>query len=185
MTGALHGKKIAFLAANSGVEEPELEKPWGALGALGADTVLLAPERGKVQAMTGDVNEAGVFQADLAVAEATVGDYDGLVLPGGTTNADSLRLDVDAVALVRAFVQAGKPVAAICHAPWTLVEAGVLQGKTLTSYPSLRTDITNAGGTWVDEEVHSCPAGGWTLVTSRTPDDLPAFNQELEQLFGS
>ncbi len=185
MTGALDGRTIAFLTANSGVEQPELEKPWGTLGGLGASTVLLAPEAGKVQAMTGDVNEADVFTADVAVADASADDYDGLVLPGGTTNADSLRLDADAVAFVRSFVEAGKPVASICHGPWVLVEAGVVEGKVLTSFPSLRTDITNAGGQWVDEEVHSCPSNGWTLVTSRTPDDLPAFNSALEELFAS
>lgn len=184
MTGALDGKRIAFLSANSGVEQPELEQPWNALEALGAAPTLLAPEAGTVQAMTGDVHEADVFRAGVAVSDASADDYEGLVLPGGTTNADSLRLDADAVAFVRAFAEAGKPVAAICHAPWTLVEAGVLPGKTLTSYPSLRTDITNAGGLWVDEEVHVCPTNDWMLATSRTPDDLPAFNRALESLFG-
>lgn len=183
MPGSLEARRIAFLTANSGVEQPELEQPWRALEAAGARLAHIAPETGKVQAMTGDVNEADVFTAEVAAVDARADDYDGLVLPGGTTNADSLRLDADAVALVRAFIDAGKPVAAICHAPWTLVEAGVLPGKTLTSYPSLRTDITNAGGTWVDDEVHSCPADGWELVTSRTPDDLPAFNRALERLF--
>ena len=181
----LDGRTIAFLTSNSGVEQPELEKPWGALGALGATTVLVAPETGDVQAMTGDVNEADVFEASVSLDDASVADFDGLVLPGGTTNADSLRLDQRAVALVKAFADAGKPVAAICHAPWVLVEADVVRGKRLTSFPSLATDVRNAGGTWEDREVVTCDHEGWTLVTSRTPDDLPAFNDACEKLFGA
>lgn len=175
MVTDLTGKKLAFLVNNSGVEQPELTRPWNDLGAAGASTTLIAPEAGEVQAFTNDVEKADTFTAQVAVADADAADYDGLVLPGGTTNADGLRLEADAVALVRAFVDAGKPVAAICHAPWLLVEAGVVEGKTLTSYPSLTTDVRNAGGTWVDEEAQTCPANGWTLVTSRDPDDLDAF----------
>ncbi len=175
MSQELNGKRIAFLTANSGVEQVELTTPWQGLRDAGAETVLVAPERGEVQAFTNDVEKADTFDADLAVADASAADFDGLVLPGGTTNPDALRLDRDAVALVKAFVDAGKPVAAICHGPWTLVEAGVLGGKTLTSWPSLQTDIRNAGGTWRDEEAFTCPDDGWTLVTSRNPDDLPAF----------
>ena len=179
----LTGKKIAFLLANSGVEQAELTTPWEALREAGAETTLIAPEKDTVQAFTNDVEKADTFDADLAVADASAADHDALVLPGGTTNADSLRQDERAVALVKAFVEAGKPIAAICHAPWTLVEAGVLEGKTLTSFPSLRTDITNGGGTWVDEESFSCPSNGWTLVTSRNPDDLPAFVEAAAAAF--
>lgn len=175
MADTLSGKRIAFLVANSGVEEVELTQPWKALGDAGADTVLVAPETGTVQAFEGDVNEAGTYEATLAVADAQVSDFDALVLPGGTTNPDKLRMDQQAVDLVAAFAAAGKPVAAICHGPWTLVEAGVLEGKTLTSWPSLRTDVTNAGGSWVDEQSVTCPERGFTLVTSRNPDDLEAF----------
>ena len=176
MAEDLSGKKIAFLVANSGVEEVELTTPWDALRDAGADTVLIAPERGEVQAFEGDVNEAGTFEATLAAADAEVDDFDALVLPGGTTNPDKLRMDEAAVAFVTRFAEAGKPVAAICHGPWTLVEAGLVDGKTLTSWPSLRTDITNAGGSWVDEESFTCPEQGFTLVTSRKPDDLEAFS---------
>jgi protease I len=175
MATDLTGKKLAFLVNSSGVEQVELTRPWDDLGAAGATRTLIAPEAGEVQAFENDVEKADTFTADLAVADADVADYDGLVLPGGTTNADSLRLDADAVALVKAFADAGKPVAAICHGPWMLVEAGVLEGKTLTSYPSLQTDIRNAGGTWVDSEAQTSPEGGWTLVTSRDPGDLDAF----------
>jgi protease I len=182
-TSDLTGKKIAFVLSNSGVEQAELTTPWEELRKAGAETVLVAPEKATVQAFENDVEKADTFEADLAVADADAADYDGLVIPGGTTNADSLRLDKDAVAFVKAFVDAGKPIAAICHAPWLLVEAGVLEGKTLTSYPSLRTDVGNAGGTWVDEESFTCPANGWTLVTSRDPDDLPAFVSAASEAF--
>jgi len=185
MATDLSGKKIAFLVHNSGVEQAELVQPWEELGEAGATTTLIAPEKGEVQAFENDVEKAGTFTAELAVADADVDNYDGLVLPGGTTNADSLRLDDDAVALVKAFVEAGKPVAAICHGPWILVEADVLDGKTLTSYASLQTDIRNAGGTWVDVEVQTCPANEWTLVTSRDPDDLDAFVEAAAAAFAS
>jgi protease I len=175
MSNELSGKRIAFLVANSGVEQVELTRPWEALQAAGAETLLVAPDEDTVQAFNGDVEKADTFDADLAVADATVDDFDALVLPGGTTNPDKLRMDSDAVAFVSAFVDAEKPVAAICHGPWTLVEADVVDGKTMTSWPSLRTDIRNAGGTWVDEECFTCTANGWTLVTSRKPDDLDAF----------
>ena len=171
----LSGTKIAFLVNNSGVEQPELTTPWEGLRSAGAEVVLLAPEAGKVQAFTDDVDRADTFTVDGTIGDADPEAYDALVLPGGTTNADALRLDEDAVAFVKAFVEAGKPIAAVCHAPWLLVEAGVLNGKTLTSFPSLATDIRNAGGTWIDDEAFTCPANAWTLVTSRNPDDLDAF----------
>lgn len=185
MAEDLTGKKIAFLLNNSGVEQAELTTPWQGLRDAGAETVLIAPEKGQVQAFNNDVEAADTFDADLAVADAKVVDYDALVIPGGTTNADSLRMVTEAVAFVKGFVEARKPIAAICHGPWTLVEAGVLEGKTLTSYPSLHTDIVNAGGTWVDKESFTCPTNGWTLVTSRNPDDLPAFVEAAAEAFAS
>jgi protease I len=167
---ALDGKKVAFLVANEGVEQVELERPWEAVREAGAETELIAPEGGEVQAFE-HLDKADTFSVDRAVTDADPDDYDALVLPGGVANPDILRTSEDAVEFTRAFFEAGKPVAAICHGPWTLVEAGVVDGRTLTSWPSLKTDIRNAGGKWVDEEVH-VDAG---LVTSRKPDDLDAF----------
>ena len=136
-----------------------------------------------MQAMNGDIDKGDTFTPDLAIADADPADFDGLVLPGGVANPDKLRTEPDAVAFVKSFAEAGKPIAAICHGPWTLIEAGVVQGKTLTSWPSLQTDIRNAGGTWEDREVVSSDAGGFPLVTSRNPDDLDAFNDALTTLF--
>ncbi|GAB3570636.1 type 1 glutamine amidotransferase domain-containing protein [Spelaeicoccus albus] len=175
MAHALNGKRIAFLMAPSGVEQVELTTPWQAVKDAGGTPELLSTEAGTVQAFTGDVNPADTFAVDTLVQSASVSDYDGLVLPGGTTNPDQLRLNADAVDFVKGFTTAGKPIAAICHGPWTLVEADVLRGKTLTSWASLQTDIRNAGGNWIDAEVKTCTANGWTLVTSRNPGDLDAF----------
>lgn len=183
MTADLTGKKIAFLVDNAGVEQVELTTPWEAFRAAGAETVLLAPEKDSVQAFNNDVEKADTFDADLAVGDADADQYDALVLPGGTTNADALRQDTDAVAFVKAFADAGKPVAAICHGPWALVEADVVDGKRLTSYPSLKTDIRNAGGVWVDEEAVTSTENDWTLVTSRNPDDLDAFVEAAAEAF--
>jgi len=166
----LDGKRIAFLTANEGVEQVELERPWQAAEQAGATLELLAPEGGKVQAFN-HLDKADQFEVTKPVSDASADDYDGLVLPGGVANPDALRLDEDAVAFVREFFEQGKPVAAICHAPWMLVEAGVVEGRELTSWPSLQTDIRNAGGNWVDREV-VVDSG---LVTSRKPDDLDAF----------
>ena len=183
MSNQLQGKRIAFLVANSGVEQVELTRPWEAVKEAGGTPVLVAPEAGQVQAFNNDVEPADEFPVDLDVYAASVRDFDGLVLPGGTTNPDTLRTIPEAVSFVRDFVQSAKPVASICHGPWSLVEAGVVDGKTLTSWPSLQTDVRNAGGTWVDEEVFVCPCNGWTLVTSRKPDDLDAFcKAAIEQL---
>ena len=174
MVAALTGKKVAFLVANEGVEQVELVEPWEAVQRAGGEPVLLAPTEDEVQAFN-HLDKADTFQPDLAVAGADIADYQGLVLPGGVANPDQLRTDDASVAFVAAFLASGKPVASICHAPWTLVEAGALDGRTLTSWPSLRTDITNAGGDWIDEEV----VIDANLITSRRPDDLPAFCSAL------
>jgi protease I len=174
----LNGRKIAILTANEGVEQVEYEKPRQALEGAGATVELIAPEKGEVQ-MFNHLDKADAFDADKAVADASADDYDGLMLPGGVANPDTLRMDEDAVKFIQGFVNAGKPIAAICHAPWTLVEADAVKGRTLTSWPSLQTDIRNAGGTWVDEEVHVDQG----LVTSRKPDDLEAFNEKMIEEF--
>lgn len=166
----LTGKTIAFLTANEGIEQVELTEPWKAVSDAGATVRLISPEAGKAQAFH-HLDKADTFDVDLAVADAAADDYDGLVLPGGVANPDNLRMNADAVQFVRDFFIAGKPVGAICHAPWMLVEAEVVDGRTLTSYPSLATDVRNAGGDWVDEQV----VVDRGLVTSRNPDDLPAF----------
>lgn len=173
----LGGGAVAFLVAPEGVEEVELTEPWRAVEQAGGTPRLISTKPGTIQAFA-HLDKADTFPVDTTVEAVSAADFDGLVLPGGVANPDILRTDERAVALIRAFVEAGKPVAAICHGPWTLVEADVVRGRTLTSWPSLRTDIRNAGGTWVDEEVYVCPAGPNTLVTSRTPDDLKAFCQE-------
>jgi protease I len=170
MSDELQGKRIAFLVANEGVEQVELTQPLDAVHEAGAEADLIAPEAGEIQAFD-HLDKADTFAVDRTVGEADPADYDSLVLPGGVANPDNLRTQEDAVAFVRAFFDAGKPVAAICHAPWTLIEAGVVEGRTLTSFPSLRTDLRNAGAEWVDEEVHVDEG----LVTSRNPGDLPAF----------
>jgi len=182
--GQLTGRRIAFLVANEGVEQVELTDPWQAIEQAGGQPILIAPDRGKVQAFN-HLDRASKFPVHQTVDESSVDDFVGLVLPGGVANADQLRTRAGAVALVRAFVDAGKPVAAICHAPWTLIETGAVRGKTLTSWPSLRTDLTNAGANWVDERVRVDPSAGWTLVTSRRPDDLPAFCREAVAAFAS
>jgi deglycase len=169
MADRLNGKKVAFLATD-GVEQVELTEPWKAVQDEGGTAELISLEGGEIQGFN-HLDKGDTFEVDKPVAEADEGDYDGLVLPGGVANPDFLRADERAVSFTRAFFEAGKPVAAICHGPWTLVEADVVRGRTLTSWPSLKTDIRNAGGTWVDKEVH-VDSG---LVTSRNPDDLPAF----------
>jgi protease I len=179
MTHELANKRVAFLTANEGVEQIELTEPWEAVEHAGAVPTLVAPQDGDVQAFN-QLEKANVFTARTTAKDADAGNYDALVLPGGVANPDQLRLDpdADAVAFAQSFFEAGKPVAVICHGPWTLVEAGVLEGRNLTSWPSLRTDIENAGGTWTDEEVVVCTDGPNTLISSRKPDDLPAFNKK-------
>ncbi|MDX1748689.1 MAG: type 1 glutamine amidotransferase domain-containing protein [Methylophaga sp.] len=166
---SLQGKKIAFLVTD-GFEQIELTTPWEQIKLAGAETELIALEEGKVHGFN-HLDKGDAFQVDKSVADVSADDYDGLVLPGGVANPDALRTDENAVKFVRGFFSEHKPVAAICHAPWTLVEADVLKGRKLTSWPSLRTDIQNAGGNWVDQEV----VVDQGLVTSRKPDDLEAF----------
>jgi protease I len=172
-------KRIAFLTASEGIEAVELTEPWDAITGAGHTAELLSPESGEVQ-LFNHLDKAETRPVDTTVADASVDDYDALVLPGGVANPDALRADAGAVAFIKAFVASGKPVAAICHAPWTLVEADVLSGKRVTSWPSLQTDIRNAGGDWVDEEV----VEDGNLITSRNPDDLPAFNKALLAALG-
>ncbi|HEX4493645.1 MAG TPA: type 1 glutamine amidotransferase domain-containing protein [Acidimicrobiia bacterium] len=178
----LSGAQVAFLVANEGVEQIELTEPWKAVEAAGGLPRLIAPKAGSVQAFH-HLDRGDTFQVDLAVGAASAGDYIGLVLPGGVANPDQLRTIPDAVAFAKAFVEAGKPVAVICHGPWTLVEAGVVRNRTLTSWPSLKTDIENAGGHWVDREVEVCKGDENVIVSSRKPDDLPAFCAQLVQTF--
>ncbi|QKT09823.1 type 1 glutamine amidotransferase domain-containing protein [Rhodococcus sp. W8901] len=178
--GTLTGRTVAILATN-GVEEVELVEPRRAVEEAGATTRLVSLSGGRIQAMRSDVHEAGRYDVDVTVGDTSAADYDALILPGGTTNPDHLRMDPKAVSFVRDFVQAGKPVGAICHGPWTLVEADVVRGRTLTSYPSMRTDIRNAGGNVVDREVVIDGA----LVSSRNPRDLPAFCDAIVDVFSS
>ena len=178
MANELQGKRIAFLMANEGVEQVELKEPRKAVEQAGADVDVIAPESKQVQAFN-HLDKANTFGVDRTTSEAKADDYDGVVLPGGVANPDQLRMDKDAVRFLREFFAAGKPVGAICHAPWMLVEADVVDGRQVTSYPSLQTDIRNAGGNWVDEEV-VVDSG---LVTSRKPDDLPAFNSKIVEEF--
>ena len=169
MSDQLNGKKIAFLATD-GFEQAEFTQPWEAIKSAGATVELVSVESGKIQGFN-HLDKADKFTVDKALSEADPADYDGLVLPGGVANPDNLRTHSAAVNFVKTFVEQSKPVAAICHGPWTLVEADVVKGRTLTSFPSIQTDIRNAGGTWVDETVHVDQG----LITSRNPDDLEAF----------
>ncbi|HKO37063.1 MAG TPA: type 1 glutamine amidotransferase domain-containing protein [Solirubrobacterales bacterium] len=178
MSDRLQGKKIAFLTANEGVEQVELTEPMRAVREAGGEAELLAPEAGEVQAFN-HLDKGDTFEAERAVGDADPSEYDGLVLPGGVANPDQLRMKPEALEFVRGIFAAGKPVGAICHAPWTLIEAGVAKGRTLTSFPSLRTDLRNAGAEWVDEEVHVDQG----LVSSRKPDDLEAFTAKIVEEF--
>jgi protease I len=178
MAEQLKGKRIAFLVDNEGAEQVEVDEPRKAVTDAGAEVHLIAPKPGGIQAFN-HLDKGDTYDVDKTVSDASADDYDGLVLPGGVANPDNLRTDEDAVSFVRAFFEAGKPVGAICHAPWTLIEAAVVDGRKLTSFPSLQTDIRNAGGEWVDEEVVTDSG----LVTSRKPDDLPAFNSKIVEEF--
>jgi protease I len=178
MADKLQDKRIAFLVAPEGTEQVELTEPWEAVSSEGATPELVSTESGEIQAFN-HLDKGDTFKVDRTVEDATPADYDGLVLPGGVANPDFLRMDENAVAFVRGFFEQGKPVGVICHGPWTLVEADVLQNRKITSWPSLRTDIRNAGGNWVDEEVVVDEG----LVSSRNPDDLPAFCAKIVEEF--
>ena len=175
--GKLDGKKIAFLFTD-GVEQVELDKPAEAVREAGGEVDYISLDVGEIQGFD-HLDHGDKIQVDKQVADVSADDYDGLVLPGGVANPDFLRGDEDAVSFVRSFVEQAKPIGAICHGPWTLVEADVVKGRTLTSFPTLKTDIRNAGGNWVDEEVHVDEG----LVTSRNPDDLPAFCDKIVEEF--
>ncbi|MFW0782962.1 type 1 glutamine amidotransferase domain-containing protein [Gordonia sp. CPCC 206044] len=178
MPEELNGLTVAFLVAPEGTEQVELTEPWKSVEATGGKPMLVSTDSGTVQAFN-HLDRADTFPVDITLDDARVDSFDALVLPGGVANPDYLRTVDAAVAFVEGFFEAGKPVAAICHAPWTLIEAEVVRGRTLTSYPSVRADVRNAGGTWVDEEVVVDRSGPSTLITSRNPDDLPAFNAAL------
>jgi protease I len=178
MTTGLNGRTVAFLVNTEGVEQVELTAPWEAVERAGGTPRLVAPEAGEIQAFD-HLDKADKFRVDVTLDAADPAEFDALVLPGGVANPDQLRMRPEAVAFAKAFFDAGKPVAAICHGPWTLVESGVLRGRTLTSWPSLQTDLTNAGARWVDEEVHRDSDGPNVLISSRKPDDLKAFCQTL------
>jgi protease I len=178
MAGELSGKRVAILAAD-GVERVELEKPRQAVQDAGAGVELLSIHDGEIAARNHDLEDAGTFPVDRQVASASVDDYDALLLPGGTVNPDKLRMDEDAVGFVRDFFSSGKPIGTICHGPWTLLEAGVLSGRQITSFPSLRTDLRNAGAEVLDQEVVTDQG----LVSSRSPDDLPAFCAKVVEEF--
>ena len=182
MTNELSGKKILFLAANEGVEQVELTRPWQAVQEAAGQPLLAAPEPGKSQAFN-HLDKADTFDVDLATHGLRVDDYDGIILPGGVANPDQLRTDPNAVRFVRGFFASGKPAAVICHGPWTLVEADVVRDRRLTSWPSLRTDIRNAGGHWVDEPLVECGNGPNLLISSRKPHDLDAFCAALIRNF--
>lgn len=173
----LDGKKVAILVAD-GFELVELTEPRKALDAAGATTHLISPADGKVQGFNHD-KPGDALVVDLPLSGADPSNYDALLLPGGVANPDNLRIIPEAVAFVKAFFEAGKPIGAICHAPWTLIEAGVVRGVTMTSWPSLQTDLRNAGANWVDQEV----ATDKGLVTSRNPDDIPAFSKKIIEEF--
>ncbi|MFI8307124.1 type 1 glutamine amidotransferase domain-containing protein [Streptomyces sp. NPDC085927] len=176
--------RIAFLVAPEGVEQVELTEPWQAAVGAGHEPVLVSTQSGKIQAFD-HLDKADTFPVQEVVGETTADAFGGLVLPGGVANPDFLRMDETAVAFVRDFFQQGRPVAAICHAPWVLVEADVVRGRELTSWPSLRTDLRNAGATWVDEQVKVCDHGPGKLVTSRKPDDLEAFCETYLDVFAA
>ena len=183
MASELKGLRIAFLTSNEGVEQAELTAPWQAVKGAGGTPKLIAPEPGEVQAFH-HLSQGDRFPVDRTFRDVDQTEFDAAVIPGGVANSDFLRTVPAAVAFTRRMFDAGKPAAVICHGPWLLVEADLVRGRTLTSWPSLQTDIRNAGGTWVASEVQVCPAGQNTLVTSRNPNDLPAFCGTFLQVLG-
>jgi protease I len=184
MSTPLKGQRIIFIVANEGIEQVELTEPWEAVRTAGGTPLLASTKPGKAQAFN-HLDRGDTFAVDVTTDELRVEVFDGVVLPGGVANPDQLRTDQNAVTFIRNFIDGGKPVAAICHGPWTLVEADVVEGRRLTSWPSLQTDIRNAGGDWVDEEVVVCSNGPNVLVTSRKPDDLEAFGREFTKAFAA
>ena len=182
MSNELQGLRVAFVTANEGVEQVELTEPWKAVESAGGTPGLIAPKEGEVQAMN-HLDKADTFKVDKTTSRANASDYDAMVLPGGVANPDRLRMDRPAVEFVQSMFRAGKPAAVICHGPWTLVEADLVRDRTLTSWPSIQTDIRNAGGNWVDREVMVCEGGPNILVTSRKPGDLPAFCSKMVEVF--
>lgn len=180
MSSQLNGKKILIITSNTGIERDELLKTLQALRGDGATVTHGSSKGGTTQTFVGDTEKDQTVESDVQLSDVVSSDFDALVIPGGTVNADTLRQDANALRLINDFVKAGKTVAAICHGPWALIDAGVIKGKTLTSYKSVRIDLENAGAAgWVDTEVKQCQANGWTLITSRTPDDLPAFSEAI------
>ncbi len=178
----LSGKRVLAVMTNYGVEQDELVVPVERLREHGAHVTIAATELAPVQTLTGDKDPGRTTDPDQALDDVDPAGYDLLLVPGGTINADTLRLQDPALSIAKSFIASGRPIAAICHGPWLLVEADAVGGKRLTSYPSLQTDVRNAGGSWVDEEVVVDDAAGWTLVTSRNPDDLPAFCDAIEKV---
>ena len=179
MANELQGRKVAILLAPVGTEQVEFTEPKKAVEDAGADVDVVGIQTGEAQTMNSDINPGETFTVEKTFSEVSSDDYDALIVPGGTVGADNLRGNEEAVSFVRGFFEQGKPVGVICHGPWTLVEADVVRGRTLTSYPTLQTDIRNAGGTWVDEEVVTDQG----LVTSRRPSDLEAFNAKIVEEF--
>lgn len=179
MTNTSQRKRVLIITANTGIERDELLKPMEALKSKGADVTHATIKGGEAQTWVNDSEKDASVMSDSTLQGLNASDFDLLVIPGGTVNADTLRQDADAQRLVREFASAGKPIGSICHGPWLLIDAGVVDGKSLTSYASIRPDLTNAGADWTDTEVKVCPANGWTLITSRSPDDLFAFDEAL------
>lgn len=182
MASELANVRVAFIVSNEGIEQAELQKPWEAVEQAGGRPQLIAREGGTAQAYN-HLDKADTFQVDRTTREVSADDFDALVLPGGVANGDQVRTDPAAVELVRSLTESGKPVAVICHGPWVMVEAGAVRDRTLTSWPSLQTDVRNAGGTWVDKEIQVCTNGPNTIVSSRKPADLPAFCSKLVEVF--
>lgn len=174
-------KKVLFITSNSGVEHDELKKPLDFLNAKGIESIHAAIELKDVQTVLHDDEKSAAYMPNAILEKLDPRDYDLLVIPGGTVNADQLRMDENAIKIIQSFTNDKKPIAAICHGPWALINAERVKDKNLTSFKSIRLDLENAGANWVDEEVHRCNTGGWVLITSRNPDDIPAFNNAILQ----